>query len=60
MGNHELFIKEELKLLRKHRASSLGFGGAVTLMTMIPILNFFAMPVAVAGGTAFWVKCLSK
>jgi CysZ protein len=60
MGNHELFIKEELKLLRKHRASSLGFGGAVTLMTMIPILNFLAMPVAVAGGTAFWVKCLSK
>jgi CysZ protein len=60
MGNHELFIKDELKRLRKHRASSLGFGGAVTLMTMIPILNFLAMPVAVAGGTAFWVNRLSK
>jgi len=60
MGNHELFVKEELVLLRKHRGSSLGFGGAVTLMTTIPVLNFFAMPAAVAGGTAFWVDKLSK
>jgi CysZ protein len=60
MGNHELFVKDELKLLRKHRSSSLGFGGAVTLMTTIPVLNFFAMPAAVAGGTAFWVARLSK
>ena len=60
MGNHELFVKDELKRLRKHRASSLGFGGAVTLMTTIPVLNFFAMPTAVAGGTAFWVGRLSK
>lgn len=60
MGNHELFVKEELALLRKHRGRSLGFGGAVTLMTTIPFLNFFAMPAAVAGGTAFWVDTLSK
>ena len=60
MGNHELFIKAELKLLRKYRASSLGFGGAVLLMTTIPVLNFFAMPAGVAGGTAFWVDRLSK
>ncbi|MDH5470528.1 MAG: sulfate transporter CysZ, partial [Gammaproteobacteria bacterium] len=25
------------------------------LMTMIPLLNFLAMPVAVAGATAMWV-----
>jgi len=60
MGNHELFVKDELKRLRKYRASSLGFGGAITLMTMIPVVNFFAMPTAVAGGTAFWVDRLSK
>jgi CysZ protein len=60
MGNHELFVKEELTLLRKHRGRSLGFGGAVMLMTTIPVLNFFAMPAAVAGGTAFWVDRLSK
>ena len=60
MGNHELFVKEELKRLRKHRASSLGFGSTVMIMTMIPIVNFLAMPAGVAGGTAFWVDRLSK
>ena len=60
MGNHELFVKDELILLRKHRMSSLGFGGAMTLMMTIPIINFFAMPAGVAGGTAFWVAKLSK
>lgn len=59
MGNHELFIKEELGLLRKNRAMSLGFGGTLTVLMMIPIVNFFVMPVGVAGGTAFWVKQLS-
>ncbi|HIP95120.1 MAG TPA: sulfate transporter CysZ [Leucothrix sp.] len=60
MGNHQLFIKEELGLLRKNRAISLGFGGTLTLLMMIPVVNFFVMPVGVAGGTAFWVKRLSQ
>ncbi len=60
MGNHQLFIKEELSLLRKNRAISLGFGGALTLLMMIPVVNFLVMPVGVAGGTAFWVKRLSQ
>jgi len=60
MGNHQLFMKEELALLRKNRAMSLGFGGALTVLMMIPIVNFFVMPVGVAGGTAFWVKKLAK
>jgi len=53
-------MKEELVLLRKNRAMSLGFGGALTVLMMIPIVNFFVMPVGVAGGTAFWVKKLAK
>jgi len=60
MGNHELFLKEELPLLRKHRAIALGFGGTLTVLMMIPVVNFFVMPAGVAGGTAFWVKRLSK
>lgn len=60
MGNHELFVKEELVLLRKNRSVSLGFGGTLTVLMMIPVINFFVMPVGVAGGTAFWVKKLSK
>jgi len=59
MGNHQLYIKEELPLLRKNRSMALGFGGMLTILMMIPIVNFFVMPVGVAGGTAFWVKKLS-
>jgi CysZ protein len=59
MGNHEMFIKEELVVLRKHRGHALGFGAATSLITIIPVVNFVAMPVAVAGATAMWVKRLS-
>lgn len=60
MGNHGLFMKEELQVLRKNRGHALGFGAATTLITIIPVLNFLAMPVAVIGATAMWVKTLSK
>ncbi|GAA0399643.1 sulfate transporter CysZ [Cocleimonas flava] len=60
MGNHQLFIKEELPLLRKNRSMALGFGGVLTVLMMIPIVNFFVMPVGVAGGTRYWVESLSK
>ncbi len=60
MGNHELYIKQELNLLRKSRSVALGFGGALTVMMMIPVVNFFVMPVGVAAGTSFWVKRLSS
>ena len=60
MGNHQLFIKEELPLLRKNRSMALGFGGVLTVLMMIPFVNFFVMPVGVAGGTRYWVESLSK
>lgn len=59
MGNHNLFMKDELVILRKNRGWSLGFGLAVTLVTIIPVVNFLAMPAAVCGATALWVKQLS-
>ena len=60
MGNHELFFNDELQTLKKHSAHALGFGWILSLMTAIPFLNIFAMPVGVAGGTALWVDELSK
>lgn len=60
MANHELFFKDEISLLRKNRAVALGFGGVLTIMMMIPVVNFFVMPVGVAGGTKFWVNKLSN
>jgi len=55
MGNHELYFDEELRALKRHPSYALSFGWLISLMTTIPILNFLAMPVGVAGATALWV-----
>lgn len=56
MGNHGMRSDEQKIRLKKKRFLSLGFGGAVTVATMVPILNFLVMPAAVAGATAMWVR----
>lgn len=56
MGNHALRSDEQKQRLRQKRFLSLGFGSAVSLATMVPVLNFLVMPAAVAGATSLWVK----
>ncbi len=56
MGNHGLRSDEQKKRIGEKRFLSMGFGGTVTIATMIPVLNFLVMPAAVAGATAMWVK----
>ena len=56
MANHLLHFSEQKRLLRQRKMLSYGFGGSSLLMTMIPVVNFFAMPVSVAGATAMWVE----
>jgi CysZ protein len=56
MANHRLHFAEQRQRLRGRRLLGLGFGGASLLMTMIPVVNFLAMPASVAGATAMWVK----
>jgi len=60
MGNHDLVFAEEKRLLAERRGIALGFGGGVMIMTSIPVVNFFAMPVAVAGATLLWVEQLQS
>ncbi|MDY6993490.1 MAG: sulfate transporter CysZ [Pseudomonadota bacterium] len=59
MSNHEIKPKMQRKLLKTHRAMALGFGLSALVITFIPLVNFFAMPVAVAGATALWVNELA-
>jgi CysZ protein len=56
MGNSELLFKDQLTRMRTMRRTALGFGGSLTLLMMIPIVNFAAMPAAVAGATALWCR----
>jgi CysZ protein len=60
MGNHGIRSAEQKKLLGKKRFLTLGFGSAVTIATMTPILNFLVMPASVAGATMMWVKQLKN
>lgn len=54
MANHGLSFQSQLAGLKKNRFTAVGFGGGVTLLMMVPLLNFAAMPAAVAGATALW------
>ena len=56
MANHRLFFKEQRARLRKRPLLAWSFGGMGMLCTMIPLVNFFIMPAAVAGATAIWVR----
>ena len=55
MGNHDHFFPEVRRFLGKQKGTAIGFGSGLLLMTLIPFVNFLAMPVGVAGATALWV-----
>ncbi len=55
-SNHNLLFPAYRTILKKKRLLSLGFGGAALALTIIPFINFIAIPVSVAGATAMAVK----
>lgn len=59
LGNYGLGFSEIKVKLKQHRWMALGFGGAATLATMIPLVNLFVMPMAVAGATKMRVEKIS-
>jgi CysZ protein len=42
--------------MKQHYGTSLGFGLGVSVLSMVPVLNFFVMPAAVAGATKAWLE----
>jgi CysZ protein len=56
MGNHDILFKQQREKFASNRQLAFGFGSGVMLLTMIPIVNFLAMPVAVAGATRMYVE----
>lgn len=59
LGNRGLDFKAQRRLLRRYWPLALGFGGMTLLLTLVPVLNFLAMPAAVIGATLMWNKELS-
>ena len=56
MSNNGLTFPEARARLRQHRPLVMGFGAGVLVLTVIPIVNFLVMPVAVAAATKLWVE----
>ena len=55
MDNNGISFRKMKKAVSKERFLHLGFGGAMSILLMLPVVNFFAMPIAVAGATALYV-----
>lgn len=55
-GNHHVEFAAQRALLRTLPVTSFGFGATMTGMTMIPVLNFLALPVGVCAATLMWVE----
>jgi CysZ protein len=58
--NNHMSFKELRQQIKNKRYSTLGFGGVILIGSMIPIINIFVMPIAVAGGTLFWINELNR
>lgn len=56
--NNGLGFPGLLAAMQQQRPAVLGFGGAVMVLTTIPIVNLFIVPIAVAGAVVFWVRHL--
>lgn len=54
MDNHKRGFSETTRGLKRRKWLSFGFGCSIMGLTLVPIINLFIMPAAVAGGTAYW------
>jgi CysZ protein len=58
--NHKVSFRDMKRILLAHRSESFSFGITVSVFSLIPIVNFLVMPVAVCGATALWVDKLKE
>jgi len=58
MGNHGIVFPEQRKIMTIKKKQTFGFGLGIMLITFMPVINFVAMPVAVAGASKMWVEKL--
>jgi len=58
MGNHNIVFSKQRESLSSKKLLIYGFGVGVLLFTIIPIVNFIIIPVAVAGATKMYVESI--
>jgi len=55
-ANNQIMFREQREKLKERRWLGLGFGGAVMLGTMIPVINLFVVPSAVVGASLLFAE----
>lgn len=55
MGNHGALFRDVRRAAREKRSTAFGFGLVVGALSVVPLINLFVMPIAVAGATALYV-----
>ena len=58
MSNHGISFTEQKNILKHRRQLALGFGTGIILLTMLPIINFLALPVGVCAATRLYLERL--
>ena len=53
--NHKISFTDMISIIKQKQGLSYSFGATVAVFSMIPIINFIVMPVAICGATAMWV-----
>ncbi|EOV1171117.1 sulfate transporter CysZ [Vibrio fluvialis] len=54
--NHKVTFNDTRNSLKQKQGKAYTFGMLVSVLTTIPVVNLFVMPVAVCGATAMWVN----
>ncbi|MFQ6021301.1 MAG: sulfate transporter CysZ [Acidiferrobacterales bacterium] len=60
MENHGFAFADVRQSARVNKLSTLGFGAAVMVVTLIPVVNLTVMPASVAGATAMWFERVQR
>jgi CysZ protein len=53
--NHKISFDDMRSILQAHKGLSYSFGITTCIFSMLPLINFIVMPVAICGATALWV-----
>lgn len=53
--NNQIHFKPMLKTMKQQRWLHLQFGIEINILSIIPIINLFIIPIAIASATAIWV-----
>lgn len=55
-ANNHIIFPESLKTMSAHKAMCLGFGLSITLIALIPVVNWFTVAIGVIGATVIYDK----